>query len=106
MEVDRLGAALNTVEVAAMPVGLGVVELSTVEHSAQGPVRCIAWGYMQDGPDAGKRFIAASRDPATIQAMHEAGPSASGMPVEVEAAAGGRASFRPRRGTAAGPARL
>jgi hypothetical protein len=60
-------AATQSVEVAATPIGHGLVETFTVEHvgdaaSSTGskPTRAIFVGIMLDGDDKGKRFLAVS----------------------------------------------
>jgi len=62
----------NRADVAAAPTGAGTLEHTTVEHGRDGPVRAVSIGTMLPaaqggGADAGRRFLATSRDPAVLR---------------------------------------
>ena len=94
----------DEVDVAAAPNGVGVVETYTVAHDRRGPKQAIVVGTMRDGPDAGKRFVATSRESAAMERlMRDAtaeedpilGPSALHVAVSSQERDGGssRATF-------------
>eukprot|EP00746_Dinoflagellata_sp_MGD_P122642 gnl/MRDRNA2_/MRDRNA2_57466_c0_seq2.p1 gnl/MRDRNA2_/MRDRNA2_57466_c0~~gnl/MRDRNA2_/MRDRNA2_57466_c0_seq2.p1 ORF type:complete len:151 (-),score=27.22 gnl/MRDRNA2_/MRDRNA2_57466_c0_seq2:30-482(-) len=69
-ELQReLEAESEVLEVAASPVGHGVVESCTVEYGRDGPVRAIFVGKMRDGHDVGRRFVGTSKDTPAIEVV-------------------------------------
>ena len=70
-EVIAAGQAENTAVLAEAPEGAGIIEVFTVDHNRAGPISAIVAGTLVSGADEGKRFLAVSRDEATMLALME-----------------------------------
>ena len=49
----------------------GIIEVFTVDHNRAGPTSAIVAGTLTSGADEGQRFLAVSRDEATMLALME-----------------------------------